>query len=183
MTTKTKYSKLDLGTIEAVFNKLGGVDGAQRFLRGDVEVVVRKHIIDCDADPFCPDDWKVVEHKKGGQLEWNSDNVQLFLAEGQKEGRYIEGNQLRKELEGQSVLNANVLDYLLDHQELIPESWKGRYVFFWDTIYRRRSGGDLCVRALCFRGRRWDWRYDWLDRVFGDDDPAACLASVKELCS
>ncbi len=29
-----KYANLDLGTIEAVFNKLGGIDGAQAFLRG-----------------------------------------------------------------------------------------------------------------------------------------------------
>ncbi len=29
-----KYTTLDLGTIEAVFNKLGGIEGAQAFLRG-----------------------------------------------------------------------------------------------------------------------------------------------------
>ena len=33
-----KYASLDLGTIEAVFNKLGGMDGAQRFLRGEIAV-------------------------------------------------------------------------------------------------------------------------------------------------
>ncbi len=27
-----KYATLDLGTIEAVFNKLGGLEGAKRFL-------------------------------------------------------------------------------------------------------------------------------------------------------
>ncbi len=31
-----KYPNLELGTIEAVFNKLGGEKGAQGFLRGDV---------------------------------------------------------------------------------------------------------------------------------------------------
>jgi len=30
-----KYSSLDLGTVEAVFNKLGGLEGARAFLRGE----------------------------------------------------------------------------------------------------------------------------------------------------
>jgi hypothetical protein len=30
-----KYDKLDLGTVEAVFNKLGGIEGAKAFLRGN----------------------------------------------------------------------------------------------------------------------------------------------------
>ncbi|KKR21360.1 MAG: hypothetical protein UT50_C0009G0019 [Candidatus Moranbacteria bacterium GW2011_GWA2_39_41] len=33
-----KYSDLDLGTIEAVVNKLGGMNGVQRFLRGELTV-------------------------------------------------------------------------------------------------------------------------------------------------
>ena len=33
-----KYANLDLGTIEAVFNKLGGIDAAQAFLRDEVTV-------------------------------------------------------------------------------------------------------------------------------------------------
>lgn len=31
-----KYAGLDLGTIEAVFNKLGGIEGAQKLLRGEL---------------------------------------------------------------------------------------------------------------------------------------------------
>lgn len=33
-----KYATLELGTIEAVFNKLGGIEGVQRFLRGELEL-------------------------------------------------------------------------------------------------------------------------------------------------
>lgn len=36
-----KYATLDLGTIEAVFNKLGGLEGAKRFLSGAAEVVMK----------------------------------------------------------------------------------------------------------------------------------------------
>jgi hypothetical protein len=47
MTTTMKYATLDLGTIEAVFNKLGGMDGAQRFLSGKLMLV--------DAQPPKPE--------------------------------------------------------------------------------------------------------------------------------
>ncbi|OJI09241.1 MAG: hypothetical protein COV08_01415 [Candidatus Vogelbacteria bacterium CG10_big_fil_rev_8_21_14_0_10_49_38] len=35
---KMKYARLDLGTIEAVFNKLGGMEGAHAFLRDELQV-------------------------------------------------------------------------------------------------------------------------------------------------
>ena len=33
-----KYGELNLGQVEAIVNKLGGMDGAQRFLRGEITV-------------------------------------------------------------------------------------------------------------------------------------------------
>ncbi len=171
MTTTMKYASLELGTIEAVFNKLGGMEGAQRFLRGDAEVVIKTHTIDCDANPYVPDDWKVEEHIKGGELRWNPDEVELYLCDKQKDG-VIEGNKLRKLLKGKPVLNANVLDHLLDNQQLIPEEWKGKAVFFWGTIYRN-SDGNLCVRYLYWDDDRWRWNDGWLGGSFGGGDPAA----------
>ena len=37
-TQQMKYARLDLGTIEAVINKLGGVEGVERFLRDELVV-------------------------------------------------------------------------------------------------------------------------------------------------
>jgi len=139
------------------------------------------HIIDCDTDPFVPEGWKVEEHKKGG-LEWDSAKVELFLSENQKDGKYVEGNKLRKELADHTILNANVLDYLLAHPQLIPEEWKKdssgnrRYTFFWGTIYRS-SADDLCVRCLYFGGGEWRWCCIWLDDDWGGSFPAVLLAS------
>jgi len=72
------------------------------------------------------------------------------------------------------VYNANLLDYLLAHPELIPDSWKGKAVFFWGKIYRV-SSGRLYVRYLFFHGHgeRWSWSYHWLDYDFDSDSPAA----------
>mgnify|MGYP001356901996 CR=1 FL=1 len=133
-----------------------------------VETVV--HLIDCDADPFRPGGWKIVEHKKGGQFQWDLAKILLFLFDIQS----IKGNELRKKLKGMLVLNANVLDYLLAHPELIPEEWKGKYIFFWGTIYCD-SVGCLVVRCLHWNGVKWCWRYLWLGIDFHSGFPAAVL--------
>ena len=168
-----KYARLDLGTVEAVFNKLGGMDGAQRFLRGELEMQEGRHLINCDTEPFLPDGWQGVEfHHKHGELLWSPEKVQLHLAEDQQNG--MVGTDLRTALEGKPVLNANVLDYLLAHPQLIPESWKGKLVFFWGTIYRG-AGGDLCVRCLRWSGSRWYWGCHWLGDRWDGSGPAAVL--------
>ncbi len=136
------------------------------------------HIINCDEDPFLPEGWKVDNHKKGGQLEWDPAKVRLHLSPNQQNGKSIRGDELYKELENEPVLNANVLDYLLAHQELIPDEWKGKYVFFWGTIYRF-SGGRLGIRCLYWNDDRWYWDSFWLGYDFYGSDPAALSASIS----
>lgn len=145
-------------------------------VRGLGEVVITKHIIDLDADPFLPNDWKVVEHIKGGQFEFDPGKIRLHLDEAQQNGGVIVGNKLRKKLKGTTVFNANLLDFYLAHPNLIPEDWKGRTVFFWGTIYRN-SVGLLSVRYLYWRGGRWDWYYRLLVLGFPGYHPAALRAS------
>ncbi len=177
-----KYGELNLGQVEAIVNKLGGMDGVHRFLSGKSMVKMVEHLIDCDADPFTPSGWKVEEHKKGGQFAFDPAKIKLYLSLNQQGGKCIEGNKLRKELANEPVLNANVLDYLLAHPELIPEGWKKdekgntRYIFFWGTIYRG-SDGSLFVRYLYFRDGRWGWNCRWLDIGWHDNFPAALRAS------
>ena len=151
-------------------------------LEGRAEISYPDHIIDCDADPFLPNGWKVEDHQRGGQFKFDSAQVQFYLSDSQRKGKVIEGNTLRKELAGKPVLNANVLDYLLAHPHLIPEEWKQdsegrtRYIFFWGTIYRR-SSGSLCVRCLYWIGGRWGWNNGWLGSDWGVSGPAALRAS------
>lgn len=134
-----------------------------------------QYIIDLDVDPYIPDGWRIVEHKKGGQLVWDPAKIKLYLSVQQQNGRYIKGHQLRRELANKPTFNANVLDYLLAHSELIPEKWKNKRIHFWGTIYRDSYGG-LCVRSLYFYGGRWYRSYSWLyDDWFGHE-PAVFLA-------
>ncbi len=146
-------------------------------VRGLAEVVVTKHIVDLDADPFVPVGWIVEEHIRGGQFEFDPAKVALYLDEEQQKGGVIGGNKLREKLLDKLVYNANLLDFYLAHSELIPGEWKGKAVFFWGTIYRDLRG-HLCVRNLICDGGRWNWDYRWLDAGFHDDyNPAAVPAS------
>ena len=152
-------------------------------VRGYGQINITEHVIvDCDVKPFTPDGWKLEEHKKGGQLKLDLSKVRLHLSPNQTNGKVIQGNNLRKELANEPVLNANVLDYLLAHPELIPEDWKRdekgntRYIFFWGTIYRS-SDGSLFVRYLYFKDGSWDWSDSWLGYGWRDDNPSAQLAS------
>ncbi len=149
----------------------------KKVLAGTSKIVAVTHVIDCDANPYVPQGWTVEEHKKGGMFEWNLDKVRLHLSPNQKDGKVIQGHKLREELVNEPALKANVLDYLLAHQELIPEEWKGKYIFFWGTVYRD-SDGCLCVRYLCWGGGRWVWGCRWLGAGFGDDNPALLCASI-----
>jgi len=144
---------------------------------GHAEVKVIEHVINCDADPFVPEGWRVEEHQKGGPFKWDPKAVQLYLSEPQRKCKSIEGNNLRTELAGKPVLNANVLDYLLGHSHLIPEEWKKRMnICFWGSIYRHGPFYGLCVRCLHWQGSRWVWVYMWLVSDWGVSSPAALRA-------
>lgn len=130
--------------------------------------------IDCDVAPFVPSGYTVESHKKGGQFVWDASKVELYLDDEQRKS-FIRGTELLEKLEGEKVLNANVLDYLLKNPHLIPEEWKGKYIFFWGTVYRH-AGGSLYVRYLRWDGSSWYWDYRWLGSAWNASSPAA-LAS------
>ena len=153
-------------------------------LRGHAAINVIEHVIDCDADPFNPwasEGFTIEDHQKGGQWKFDPKEIEFFLTSSQKSGK-VEGNKLRKELAKKPVFNANVLDYMLAHPELIPDEWKTdgngntRYIFFWGTVYRNRDG-FLYVRYLYWDVGRWRWSRSWLGHDWYSNDPAAVRAS------
>jgi hypothetical protein len=164
--TPAEVKQLSSGQLLADFRQV---------LLGNAVITAHDHLINLDANPFTPDGWKVEEHQKGGQFKWNT-SVSLHLSDSQKKGKWIKGEELRKELKGKPVYNANVLDYLLANPHLIPEEWKGKYVFFWGTIYRS-SGGSLCVRYLCWHVGMWHCGHHWLGDRWHGIHPAAVPAS------
>lgn len=156
----------------------------RQVMLGRAVITQVEYFIDCDADPFNPwanDRFTIEEHQRGGQWKFDPKRVELFLSSSQKGDKIlegIEGNKLRKELAKKPVLNANVLDYLLAHPELIPDEWKKnengntRYIFFWGTIYCDIDG-RLYVRYLRSSDRVWHWSYFWTVRDWFGHCPAA----------
>lgn len=160
--------------------------------RGTHEIKPIDHVIDLSALARLPFDGATLEvhrgsgiaklERRGDDLYLDGKKINLFLSKKQKVGS-IGGHDLRKEVEkrGDNV-SAKVLDYLVDHPELWPESWKKDkggntvYVFFWDDIFRR-SGGGFCVRCGCWGGGRVVSGCYWLGSGWDGSDPAASLAS------
>ncbi|MBN1585422.1 hypothetical protein JW899_03585 [Candidatus Uhrbacteria bacterium] len=156
---------------------------AERFcdvLRGMATIELAKNDINLEAAPFVPEGWKIcpedqVKSAVRGLFRWRQGVIKLHLDERQKNWA-VPGHDLHKVIEGQPVLSAHVLDYLLAHQELIPESWKGKVVFFWGTVYRSRYGFPF-VRDLYWFGTAWAGGSYCLEVGFGSSAPAAVLAS------
>jgi hypothetical protein len=111
-----------------------------------------------------------------GVIKFTPAMVKLHLDAGQKNGKVIEGNELRKKLDKVPVYGAQLGDFYMANPHLIPEDWKGNAIFFWGTIYRN-AYGSLCVRYLFWGGDRWVWGCGWLVDGWGGGNPGAVSAS------
>ncbi|MDD5438122.1 MAG: hypothetical protein PHC70_03180 [Patescibacteria group bacterium] len=165
------------------------LDGLQNLMEGNFDAIPAclHRLIDCDAGPYLPEGWQVKPEDQlpgavSGQIEFDPAKITFHLDDQQKDGKTIVGNEFKEKLAGKLLAKANMLDHLLANTNLIPESWKKdeqgriRYIYFWGTIYRDPDG-NLYVRGLCWDAGRWDWLYDWLDKEFDGQSPAALLAS------
>ena len=155
---------------------------AKKKMKVPMPIIIDDDVIDLDADPFIPYEWTVKKHEKCGFFKWDSKKVHFYLSKQQKNGTSVNGNRLRKKLECKSVFNVNLLDWLLAHQNLIPEEWKEdkqgriRYIFFLGTIYNN-LGGSLSVRYLYWNGVEWRWGSRWLAQDWDIQSPAALRVS------
>jgi len=141
-----------------------------------------KHpIINCDLPPFVPEgftllpDSEQLPNRTKGKVKFDISKVELYLSEKQKTG-YIKGEELLRELKPKTVLTSHFLKYFLDNPELIPEEWKGKYIYFWGTLLRN-PGGRRSVLYFYWFGGRWSWVYSWLDSDWHDDSLSAGLAN------
>ena len=140
-------------------------------------------VIDFDSTPVCPPgltiapDSDQIKTRVCGKRNLSEIRVGLHLDDGQTNGKWVKGYDLKLCLEGQEVLGAQLLDFYLKHLDLIPEDWKKKgWIFFWGTIYRG-AYGSLYVRCLLWDGTRWVSHYCWLGYDWDDNSPAAVSAS------
>ena len=152
---------------------------------------IKTYGIDLDADPvLVPAGFEVIEHIKGGFLGWtpHKPQIELYLPEAQRKG-VVPGEKVLEALEkfDGTIVNANALDFLIDHIAdfpwIIPEEWKNvemhrtKHILFWGTRYRYEGG--ICVRTLDWsadaRERVWRAGYCWIDNQLNSQFPAAMI--------
>jgi len=123
-----------------------------------------KHIINCAIDPFIPNGYVLEKHQPGDE-NYEFDAVKVFLFQSKKQEKEIlVGEELLQELDNIPILNANVLDYLIAHPELIPDSWKDKRIYFLGTIYLLND--IRVVRYLYWSKSQWTWCQRWLESGF-----------------
>jgi hypothetical protein len=131
----------------------------------------------------------VASHEAGGVvavealpdgLYVDAKKVVLFRSERQTAG--MQGPALFDELTGKAVLNANVLQFLIQHPEFIPESpeWKKQgdgdeiMIYFWGTLFQHPNG-DHCVTHMEWNGASWKWSCSSIQNWWMTNQPAALL--------
>jgi len=194
-----KYGELNLGQIEALVNKLGGMDGVASLL-ADETVVTRKEVkvtppeptadldpiirVDRSIRPSYPDWMEEVMHpelESVGPAEYDISAVEQWLHEDQKDGKYIVGNKIYDHLKKTDTLKTFL--GLRDLEEIQKKGiaffrkyFKGKAVFGWAGIVRHRDG-NLNVPYLYENDDKVVLNWDWTGNDWNGNNPALRLAS------
>lgn len=188
MKSTMKYKDLDLGTIEATFNLLGGLEGAARLRRGELVLVEAQPKpepvldftvrVDRSVKPTYPDWFKKLMHPKlelAGPAEYDLSHVGLWLHYDQKNGVVV-GNTIYNHLKKDNALASclNLQDGLAIQQKGIAvfrRLFGGKAVFLWGSVAQDRRG-NLDVPYLYEDGGKVVVNWNWLDYVWSSDYPA-----------
>lgn len=172
-----------------------------QFLRGEAELVVKVKAapapeividpiirVDRTVKPSYPDWVEEALHpdlEASGPFEYDIANVERWLHDGQKGGKWIEGNKIYAHLKGTPDKPGDLKNHLgtRDLEEIrkkgiafFREHFKGKAVFGWKGVVRRRSG-DLRVPCLYEDGGKVVQGWFCLVNGWDDNDPALRHAS------
>ncbi len=112
-------------------------------------------------------DQKIVRHRRHGQVQLerkdadlliNGKKIILYVSPSQKRQQCKSGLQLWSEVKHLKVLNANIMYFLADHSELIPEDWKVNkkgtmpHICFWGSQFKIGAEEKECdvIETLYF---------------------------------
>jgi hypothetical protein len=146
--------------------------------------------LDLAAEPKLPfPTARIASHETGGVVAVESrpdglyvdaKKVVLFRSERQTAG--VQGPELFGELKGKRVLNANVLHFLLQNPEFIPNTpeWRKQgdgdeiMIYFWGTLFGHPNG-DHCVPHMEWNGASWTFSCSSIQNWWMTNQPAALL--------
>jgi len=134
-----------------------------------------EHVIDLWAPPSVPDGLTLARHARRSPFIWDPALLDLRVLEEQKTVP-LEGHALKRLLNGSAHCSAALLDYLLLNPTIIPLSWRGKIITFWDTEYETPHG-KRCVRSLFCLFGVWRSRTELLDFTWHAQKPALVFRS------
>lgn len=124
-------------------------------IKGTSEIVNTQYIaIDCSTQPTTPEGFVIHSSLNCGWFRWDSSKLKLFVSEEQKKSGSIRSLDLVKITKQFDLVPSNILDFLLLHPHLIPESWWGEHnqVGFWGTKFKCLKQDGMFVRYLDVSG-------------------------------
>ncbi len=158
-----KYSELNLGQIEAIVNKLGGMEGVQRFLSGKVEIVAKSilsflRVETIFAQPTVTTSEKYFEE---AGVKWMNDNFESqFLV---LEVEAVDETTLSIHKLDEASLDEHILTELGDKAEITLSQFKeflskNKKSGGWFIFYLKGKNGELSVVSASWRvvGGGWD---------------------------
>ena len=149
-----------------------GLDNISNQQAGDeIRIVIVPTKGTVDLETMDPESIKIKEFKSLGvtSIEKNT-NDELYLGDKKvilykSELELDTANGIREKLKTRNIINGNLVKYLYENQQYIPESWKPNIILFWGTIYEGIGGqsGQLFVKILFLGDHGWSWGYERID--------------------
>lgn len=137
--------------------------------------------------PSYPDWMKEVMHPEleaVGPSEYDGAKLEQWLHDGQKDGKWIEGNKIYAHLKKTDTLKTCL--GLRDLEEIqkkgiayFRKHFAGKAVFGWSSVVRSRDG-YIDVPYLYGHGGKVVLDWHWLDRIWHSSDPALRHASSTQ---
>lgn len=170
-----KYGELNLGQIEAIVNKLGGMEGVQRFLAGSIEVVVKKILtlvatvkVAAVEHFVAAEKFREGETTDGVKVAWLGNNFKTNFLGKTEEG--VEEAELKLHKLNQDSLDAPIMNELGDTDETMlahlwellkqqPNGEEGKLlVNGWANVaYIRDVNDELWAVSACWDADRGGW--------------------------
>jgi hypothetical protein len=140
-----KYGELNLGQIEAIVNKLGGMEGVQRFLAGSIEVVVKKILTlvtifrhAAGGRFIAAEKFREGETTDSVKIVWLGDNFKTNFLGKIEEG--VKAAELKIHKIGQDSLDAPIITELGDAAETLLAD-------LWELLKRQPKGEEGALLA------------------------------------
>lgn len=137
----------------------------------NLDIAPKKPFDELEVEKHIGGGWVKLEKRADG-LYMNDRKIVLHYSVPDYGWKLTKGSEMLHMLRGYPVLNANVLDALIEHSHLIPDEWEEKIVFFWGSLFR---GFSLWVRYLSRNNNGWCSYECRLDRGYVNFGPAALL--------